>query len=255
MAILTEQALREKYRNDKSKVIYVESGTKLTPSAKEFINDKGIEIIEKENDEKLPDTNTQKLEHKEEKDKINYPYEFLGTGARFQTKPEPMTSLTGNKLVYKNNPRIAFRGLVDSLEAEMLYSIALLKDKGNKEVLSGMEQLYEYTRVLLRAEVLGEVMPDLKISNLDSDQIREYSHKPKKYFGVDHFIMKGDESMELMLLNRLRAKVRELEVHSITPFALTKGEERDDILKAINRMSSGFYYLMLLSKSLEKTKK
>ena len=41
-------------------------------------------------------------------------------GAALNEKPEHMTHLKGNVLVFKDHPRIAFRGWIDALEAEIL---------------------------------------------------------------------------------------------------------------------------------------
>ena len=41
-------------------------------------------------------------------------------GASLNEKPEHMTHLRGNILVFKDHPRIAFRGMIDALEGELM---------------------------------------------------------------------------------------------------------------------------------------
>lgn len=253
MAVLTEQMLRRLVRENKSKKISISPNTVLTPSAREYINDQAL-IIDQEVTEEVEEKAPVEEKHLRQDQKnlpVSYPYRFYGSEARFKEKPEEMTALYGQELVYKDYPRIRFRGKVDSLEAEILVTIGELKSTAKEEVLQGLVEIYQYVRQLLKAEVTGEQLQDLLLLGKDADEIREITHSPQKYFNRGHFILEGEEKMETLRINRLRAKVREVEVEAIEPFSRIPGQERKDVLKALNRLSSAFYYLMFLSEGGE----
>lgn len=248
MAILTETMLRQRYNKEKFTSIEIEEGEKLTPSAKEFLSSRKIDIITKQKgvkDSKNP--SPQEKDNSEEK-KTDLPkkrYYFYDTGALFFEKPEYMTQIKGNKLVYKDDLRIKFRGQLDTLESEILFTMAKLKETKNDEVVQGLKQIYLHLRKMMRAEVLGEKLEEFKMFDLEHQTIREMSHYPKKYFGKEHFMLDGTEKMEVLLLNRIRTKVREVEVLAVETFKEDTKVTRPDILQSLNRLSSAVYFLML----------
>ena len=99
--LYTEEAVRANIRNREGKrVFFLGKGDTLTPGARDFLSRERVEIRPAE---------TAKIDT----------YRLLNGG--FVTeKPEHMTHLNGDVLVSKSHPRIAFRGAVDTLEAEII---------------------------------------------------------------------------------------------------------------------------------------
>ena len=99
--LYTEEAVRANIRNREGKrVFYQGKGDTLTPGARDYLSRERIEV--------LPAEQAKPEEYR------------LANGAVLREKPEHMTHLKGNLLVPKTHPRIALRGRLDSLEAELL---------------------------------------------------------------------------------------------------------------------------------------
>lgn len=255
MSVLTEGLLRARWKKDKPTKIFVEEGTKVTPSAREFLNEKQIElVVGKASEQVLPEEAPAPTPAPPREEK-RYPYRLYDSGALLEEKPEDMTAIFGNQLVFKDHPRIEFRGKMDSLESEVLYTIGLFRDSEDTETLRGLRELYEYLRLALRAEVLNENLPDFTLLNYTADEIRSFTHHPKETFSMDHLRLTGEEPLEVLAINRLRTQVRELEVLATKVFRREKSVEREDLIKGLNRLSSGFYYLMFKAMSFEKNRR
>ena len=78
---------------------------------------------------------------------------------------------------------------------------------------------------------------------MDSKQIREVSHNVNKHFAIDHPIPDCSMGKVCAMLNRLRTKVREVELSAIHAFDLDSSNPRLDIIEALNRLSSCVYIL------------
>ena len=162
-----------------------------------------------------------------------------GDGGFFEEKPEHMTQLTGNLLVPKTHPRILFRGRLDSLEAALLLAIRELP-----ELARPLTEILGCVRNILRCEVLGEPFMPEKLCGLTEDEQRQRSQFPQKYYGCPHFMPQPTDSPAILRLNRLRTQIRETELAAAAAF----GRERPDLLRALNRLSSLAYILMLQCK-------
>ena len=170
----------------------------------------------------------------------------MDTSHTDHSKPEHMTHLRGSELVPKVHPIIAFRGQLDSFEAMLLQLVIETEMVGFKDLSGDLHQLLEYSRSIMRAEVMQEPMQPMNICGWDSDEIRERSHYPNKFYNVNHFTPEPHHGKIMAQLNALRAKSRELELAAAHAFYKEDGTtERDDILKAVNRFSSLIYVFML----------
>lgn len=159
-------------------------------------------------------------------------------------KPEHMTNLDKDTLVPKNHPRIIFRGKLDSLQAEIL-----LLQKEPTAPKSALQDMLGLLRSVMRAEVLQESLPPFQIGGMDEKELHERSHMPQKYYGIGHFLPSAEDDMVLLKLNRLRTQVRETELACYTAFAEKNGKlSRNDILTALNRLSSACWVLCLARK-------
>lgn len=162
------------------------------------------------------------------------------------SKPEHMTQLIGNRLVSKDHPRIRFRGKLDSLQAQVVTAQVLMEERGvSAELVEQLEEILSLLRGLLRAEVLDEMPPETRLLGLTAQELREQSHDPKKYFGVEPMVL-PHRSMGLAyaLLNSLRTAAREGEVEAVAAFRDNTTAAQEEILRAMNRLSSAFHILM-----------
>ena len=166
-------------------------------------------------------------------------------GAGSSEKPDHMTHLSGNLLVSKGHPRIEFRGRLDSLQSKILEVQVRAVELGDRTLAVELEELLEFVRSLLAAEVTDRPLEERALFGLDLDEIRSMSHNPKKTFGLGH--IRPHYSMGALCagLNILRTEVREVELAAFRAFSGDDGSiERPDLLRALNRLSSALYILM-----------
>ena len=211
---------RANIRNrDGKRVFYLGKGDQLTSDARDWLARERIEILPA--DKARPER-----------------YRLL-TGGYMEEKPENMTHLFGEVLVEKTHPRIAFRGAMDSLEAELLLC-ALEVPKWEKELTEALQ----LTRTLLRCEVMGEPLAEAPLGGLDAKALRERSHRPQDFYGQPHFMPAVSDGAAVLHLNRVRCAVRHGE-----RMAVAAMPDRTDLIRALNRMSSFVYLLMIREKA------
>ena len=160
-------------------------------------------------------------------------------GGYYDEKPEHMTQLEGNILVPKTHPRIAFRGKLDSLQAQTV--LLSLEEPGLKGPLG---EILEFLRRMLRCEVLGESFPFGTLLGMPEEQLRKVSQLPQKYLGTPHFMPGPEDGLTVARLNMFRTQVREAELLAAAAFP----QDREDVIRGLNRLSSAVYILMLKQK-------
>ena len=224
--LYTEQNVRENIRNrDGERVFYLGRGDRLTPGARDWLSRERIAV--------LPGEAAKPAEYR------------LQNGAILHEKPEELTHLYGNVLVSKTHPRVAFRGAMDSLEAELL-----LCQLSCTAVAGQLGEILELARRLIRCEVLEEPVPVQKLCGLTEEEQRGRSHRPQDYFGIPHFMPSVSDGAVVLALNKCRCAARSAELAAARAFTDAEGRPiRVDILKALNRMSSMVYILMCMVKS------
>ena len=157
-----------------------------------------------------------------------------------------MTHLNGDVLVLKTHPRIAFRGAMDSLEAELL----LCQLNGGEQLRKDLGEILTLARMLIRCEVMNEPVRSEKLCGLTEEEQRRHSHRPQEYYDQAHFMPEYTDGAEILQLNRCRCAARNAELAAARAFTDAEGNaEREDILRALNRMSSMIYILMIRSKA------
>ena len=218
-----ERAVKANIRNREGKrVFFLGEKDRLTPSAKDWLSRERIAI--------LPG---------EEAKIVRYRI----PGGFCEEKPEHMTHLHGDVLVPKTHPRIAFRGSIDLLEAELI----LCKLKTG---IAPLQEVLELARRLIRCDVLDEPVGDIHLGGLTEAEQRRRSHFPQEVYGIAHFMPGAEDGERIALLNRCRALCRKAELAACHAFADRDGNpSRPDILQALNRMSSFLYILMLEEKA------
>lgn len=224
--LYSEKEVRENLRNREGKrVFYLGARDQLTSSARDYLTRERIEI--------LPASQAAPERYR------------LLSGGFMEGKPEHMTHLNAQVLVPKTHPRIAFRGKLDSLEAELL-----LCGQDFPHLEKDLGEVLELARRIIRCDVLEEPLPDGKLCGLTEEELHKRSHFPQDFYGQPHFMPGIKDSREVLRLNRLRCAVREAEISAAAAFVTPEGSvTRPDILRAMNRMSSMVYILMIREKA------
>ena len=222
-----ETAVKANIRNREGKrVFFLGKGDQLTASARDYLTRERIDI-------------------RPEEAAAIHTYRLLN-GSTMVKKPEYMTHLHGDVLVEKTHPRILFRGAVDTLEAELLLS-SQVAPKWQKE----LKEILEFTRKLISCDVLEEPVEAGKLCGLVEDEIRRRSHFPQDFYGQPHFMPEVTDGPALLQLNRARCAARAAELTAVQAFSDREGvPTRTDIIKALNRVSSMLYLLMIQEKKM-----
>lgn len=235
MKILTEAMLRSAALGEDTTEYCVDADVFVTPLAREYLRDRRISLVITE---ARPAVMTRTPLPKQGE----HTYIDAKTGAGYDEKPEHMTHLRANVLVPKSHPRIEFRGQLDALQAEIICLQVKAEEAHAPKLVEDLSDILLSTRLILGAEVKDEPLNPVKILGMNTEELRSHSHNVKKYFGIDHPV--PDYSMGMMAadLNRLRTKVREVELSAMHAFENENGRvERADIIEHLNRLSSGVY--------------
>ena len=227
MAVITEDTAR-KLTADGQREVHLSPEDILTPSAKTYFQEKHVTLH-------IGETPQASAEER-------YTTTF---GAILSEKPEHMTHLRGNLLVFKDHPRIILRGKIDSLEAAIIQVQVKALAAGDEALSKDLEEIIVFIRRLMRCEVSGEAVGEFQLLGLDAPALRDRSHYPSKYFGIRHFLPGVQYGPMVAELNRLRTLTRETELAAFQAFKGQHGEmDRVDIIRAFNRLSSLFWIMM-----------
>ena len=166
-------------------------------------------------------------------------------GGILTNKPEHMTHLRGNTLVFKDHPVIKYRGALDYLEAKIICTQIVAQKEGCMGVVSDLEEIIGLVRKLIRVQITGEPLGDYKVIGLTWGELREHSHHSTKHYGVSHFLPSYKYGEVVAKLNELRTLARKTELVAYDAFKdENKNVSRDDIIMALNRLSSAFWIMM-----------
>ena len=178
-----------------------------------------------------------------------------------EKKSEWMTSLSGANLVPKTHGRITFRGVIDTLEAEVIEAQVLAAggSSGSKEPAGSVEadvcaclgEILEYLRAVIAAEVKESPLAPPFLFGMDAEEIHRRSHEAYiSDAGGKPLLPVYTNGPLAARLNTLRAKVREAELLAVRVFGPASAEEtpeghsrRNDIILGMNRLSSALWWL------------
>ena len=250
MKAITEDFLRLELRNAQPETYYVPEGKILTPAAREYLQQRKIKIAKGEPPAAAPAEPAAPAAPAPAAAPAAAPtakYRDHETGAFYMEKPEHMTQLFGNELVTKNHPRILFRGKLDSLQALVVLDQALIAAGGNQKLVDDLGSILDNLREMMRCDVLDETYSRQTIIGLTHQELRERSHNPQKFFGIQQMLL-PDYTMgrDYALLNQLRAAIRETEVAAATAFLTGSKCTRPDIMEELNRLSSALHIMMCM---------
>ena len=216
--LYSEENVKANIRNRQGqRVFFLGNGDQLTPSARDWLQRERIEI--------LPASQAVITQYQ------------LENGAVLQEKPEHYTHLRGNILVPKTHPVIAFRGAVDTLQAQLLLAQAAAPERIRPQV----GELLALARMLIRWDVMQEPAQLHGLFGITDEQLRNRSHFPQEHYGIPHFMPEYTDGPAMLQLNAARCAARSLELVAARAF----GTERPDLIQILNRMSSAIYLLML----------
>ena len=235
MELLTREDVRRMSDNGTRGPVVVGRGQRLTPGARDWLAAHKIQAV-------YPVGGNA---HNAPSDTPRYQTLF---GAAFNEKPEHMTHLKGNVLVFKDHPRIAFRGMIDALEGEIMLAQQAAAD--TPKLVAELGEALDLVRRLIRCDVLDEPVGELKLCGYDAGQLREYSHYPDKYLGQPHFLPAYTDGPALLAVNKVRTLVRQTELSAYAAFKDVDGNvTRGDIILALNRLSSLMWIMMIKLKA------
>lgn len=234
MALLTEADVRAMSADGTRGPVVVRAHEILTPGARDYLRQHRVEVVYPQGEG-----------GKEPESAPRYRTLF---GAELTTKPEHMTHLHGNILVCKDHPRIAFRGMIDLLEAEILLAQQAAADY--PALAHELEEVLSFVRRFIRCDVLSEPLGEFTLCGYTQEQLREYSHYPEKHFGQPHFLPSRTDSPALLAVNKVRAVARQTELSAYAAFRdADGGVTRPDIILGLNRLSSLLWILMIKCKA------
>lgn len=258
---ITENWLAENATLSAGGEVHLPADSRLTPAARDLLNARRIRIrYIDEVGRVFVDTGASEAA---ERQRVHP----LTTSAQHETaacllchqpvgkKPDALTHLNASTFVAKNDPRIAFRGRVDSAIAQAVLLQTDWQCNGTEKTLQRMlADVRAGLGNVLRCETLDEAMPPIVMGEFDEAQIHAISHNPLKHLGHDHIVPALEHGPVVARLNVLRAMIREAEVAGAQAFISTSFSiSRGDVLQGLNRLSSAVYVLMLITWTLSKT--
>lgn len=236
MSLLSEEDVRRMSGNGSRGPVVVRRDQVLTPGARDYLQRHRVEVVYPQGKAQEGGAPTPK-------------YQTL-FGAALLEKPEHMTHLRGNVLVFKDHPRIAFRGCIDTLEAEILLAQQAAVGEGLHGLAEELEEVLAFVRRFIRFDVLDEPVGEVRLCGYGPEELREHSHYPEQYYGQSHFLPHYTDGPALLALNKVRTSVRRTELAAYGAF---RGEEgsvtRPDLLLGLNRLSSLLWILMIKRKA------
>lgn len=243
--IITEYELRANWHKTKDRLIILPPGSVITPSARDFIRSKGIEVqIEGNGLQDLHKRSfsnaTQSIDQSKRAKSFQDPNVFAPT----VVKPEHMTHLRTGALVTKTHSVIAYRGQLDLFQCELVEAQVFFQHEGEDDLIQKLDEISALCRQLMVSEVKQEPFQWATLIGLTPEELRERSHHPKKYFGIDHTPLSYTHGPIVSKLHHLRAKSREVELYANRAFTNeTEACSRTDLIQVLNRLSSAFYIL------------
>ncbi|MEI7849205.1 MAG: hypothetical protein WCK35_25635 [Chloroflexota bacterium] len=251
MTVITESELRELWKNGSGELPFFPEDTRFSAAANDFIKSQQI-IIKYTQDQ---GSNRLLVTVSEWNKPGTFPVNISGPmpaclecGQPLHSKPEHMTQLDSEHFAPKTNPRIIFRGRVDSLHAYLMLTASISRRFDLLDLGLQLDTLAAYCREIMSAEYNNRPASELSMMNLSAEALHEISHWPDQYLGIQHLAPGSKDHEIIHWLNVLRTQCREVEVVAFQTFPQEKTEYSAvgaSIFRALNRLSSAVYVLEL----------
>lgn len=247
MKVITEMVLRGELKGERPEVYYVPKDKLLSPAAKEYLNQLKIKV-EFGDPPPAPTAHSSSQKASDTIDVGTAKYVDDETGAYYVKKPEYMTQLYGNRLVYKNHPRIAFRGKLDSLGAKIiLMQASMVAQNSSPKLIEDLGDILKTLNQIMYCEVMNEEMQATTVIGLTPEELRDRSHHPQKYFNIKQMLLPNyTMGLDYAKLNVIRTAVRETELAALDAFVDGKNVTQHEILMTLNRLSSAMHIMMCM---------
>ena len=247
MGVVTEARIRSEYRKAAFTTFEVEPKDIITPSARQFIQDKGIALVIRGQDDVTPVEESLIPANVDEGDNSAAPSapRFICdyTGGEFTEKPDCMAVLGDNRLVLLTDPRIALQEQFDRLQADILCLQVDCAKSGRKTLCDELQKVLDYVRQLTIAIVPGEAF--------DPDVFKTQGYESAPLNGSEDGLPHYSMGRTLVSLNRLRAGIREAELTAVHAYQRGQRCERPDMLRALHYLSGHCYQLMVRERAGE----
>ena len=242
MALLTQDDVRAMSNGGTRGPVVVGRDQRLTPGALDYLRAHRVEIV-------YPQGRADSAGDRGDGPDKGGRYQTL-FGAALDHKPEHMTHLRGNTLVFKDHPRIAFRGMIDLLEAEITLAQRAAAAEGYPAVAGELEEVLAFVRRYIRFDVLDEPVGAIKLCGYTPEQLRAFSHYPERHLGQPHFMVHYTDGPAILAVNKLRTVVRQTELAAYAAFRDRDGNvTRPDMILGLNRLSSLMWIIMIKLKA------
>ena len=256
MTFITESELRELWKNGRGQIPAFPFGTKFSASALDFIKSSRIDI-RFESDSPV-DARLASVPSKTGADWDKpgiFPVVLSGDmpvclecGQPLHSKPEHMTQLDSRHFAPKTNPRLVFRGRVDSLHALVMLTASRARVFDLQELAQHLDTLAAFCREIMSAEYNARNAAALTLLGKNEEELHDISHWPDKNLGIPHLVPGPHDHEILHWLNFLRTQSREVEIVALQAFSSVEGEisgTGSSLVRALNRLSSAVYVLEL----------
>ena len=246
MTVISEADLRTQLRcPSRGAVVDVPPGASLTPSARDFIKEWGLQVREVLTEE--PGTGRPASLHESifPVVKPEQPPRCGTCQGEITRKPDALTQLNATQYVHKTHPRIRLRGQADSLHALVLMTQAQSTSLGPPWLTEALGVLAAYCRELTSAEYNERPVDSLELPGWDEKAIHKATHDPDGVLGVPHATIDGTSPILMHWLNLCRTQCRELELTALGTFPDPEHPFGPSLNHALNRLSSAFYLLQL----------
>lgn len=162
-----------------------------------------------------------------------------------QNNDPKLTKLDLNEYVSKADPRIAFRGSMDGVIADICFGIAIAAREKNDWLIKRLEEVKDCCFNIMSSHVKGTNPLLPKVCGKTADQMHEISHNTHSYFNGFFFLPSASDGEAVAWLNVIRVHIRDAERALITAAEYAESNAEALIL-AMNRLSSIVYVLMCM---------
>ena len=219
MRFITEQELRDAFASGVPEHYAPPGGARLTPAARQYLMDLRLLVPQGRNQNEKP--------------------------PKPGDKPEDMTHLSAAELVRKDHPRIALRGKLDSLEADILLLQIEAARLQSPAMAGRLGEALDLVRRMIATDFQQAPLGEWTLDGMTPAEVRAASHNPRRYLPEGHVPPRAEHGELAARLNRLRTSAREAELHAVAAYAPPYAAGCQERILALNRLSSYFYVLQL----------